>query len=154
MNLGIFVLASRGAGRGLLLASFWLVVLTVQATGIGAYVGSRGQPIAADPAYGAVLGFAAAFTILQVGVWTIPFVWFALTTAEIPPLRVFTALIPSAAAAAVMGLAVAGLQWLLPTDVLAPPSLRLLIFIATGVTVYCLLVYREIATLRDMNSAK
>jgi O-antigen/teichoic acid export membrane protein len=154
MNLAIFVLAARGAGRALLMASLWLVILTVQATGVGAYVGSKAHFTADEPAYGAAVGFAAAFTLLQVAVWTGPFVWFALRSAEIPPRRVFAALIPAAAAAAVMGLVVAGLQWLLPRETLASHSLRLLIFIPAGVVVYSLLMIREIAALRRATTVK
>jgi O-antigen/teichoic acid export membrane protein len=147
-NLAILVLAAHGSGRALLVASGCLLILTLQAAAIGMYFGSRWQPAADEPAYGAAAGFALAFTVLQVFAWCPPFLWFAFRSAGMAPQRLFVALVPAAVAAVLMGLAVGILQWLLPREQLSSPAWRLVIFVGAGVTIYSLVALREIASLR------
>ncbi len=148
MNLAIFVLASRGMGRALLIASIWLLVLTIQTAVVGIYVGRQWFPLGNDPAFPAGLGLAAALTLVQVVVWCGPFLWFAFRSVGVPPSRVAWAMWPACRASILMGIVVYVAQRLLPADVLSP-AIRLLILVAGGGASYGLLVYRELVWLRQ-----
>lgn len=149
MNLGIFVLASRGMGRALLVASLWLLVLTIQAAAAGIFAGRRTLPDAVDPAYPASVGLAAAFTLVNLLVWCGPFLWFTLRSVGVPPLQVFAALWPAARGAALMGAMVYGMKLLLTAQAIDSPAVRLSLLIATGILSYLALNYRELSWLRQ-----
>lgn len=146
MNLSIFVLASRGMGRALWLASIWLLLLVLQAAAVGIYAGHNflgGE----EPAYRASIGLAAAFTLVQVLVWCSPFLWFTFRSVGVSPWRILVGLWPSLRAAVLMGAVVFGLK-LVIAEYISSPLMRLLLLVAAGVVSFVVCGWSEISWLR------
>lgn len=148
MNLTIFVLASRGLGRALLVAAVWLLVLLAQAAAAGMYAGQEFSPAGVGPAYRAGLGLAVAFTLVHLLVWSGPFLWFALRSVDVEPRSVFQALWPAFRAAALMGLLVLAVRFLLEAVAVESPALRLLGQVLSGMLAYGLLAAGELLQLK------
>ncbi|WP_254507754.1 oligosaccharide flippase family protein [Anatilimnocola floriformis] len=144
-NLAIFVLASRGRGRELLIASFWLLALLLQGAAIGMYVGGHN---AGNESLNASLGLAIAFTLVHLFVWCLPFLWFALQIVQVSPWQIARQLWPAARSAAVMGLVVIVTRELVFKQDNYSPSVRLATLVLTGVVTYLLIAAREILQLR------
>jgi O-antigen/teichoic acid export membrane protein len=147
MNLSIFVLASRGMGRALWLASIWQLLLVLQAAAVGIYAGRNFLGGDEEPAYRASVGLAAAFTLVQVLVWCGPFLWFTFRSVGVSPGRILSGLWPSLRAALLMGLIVFGLK-LVVADYVAHPLTRLLSLVVAGVISFAACSWSEIAWLR------
>lgn len=143
VNLATLMLGSRGQGRLLFIAFFWLLVLTVQAAVLGIYAGRQWLP-REEPPYAASIGLAAAFTLLQFIAWTGPFLWVAFRSAGVNPRAVLRVLLPAIGAAAGMGLVVWGVQTGLTMAGLQSPGVRLAILVLTGVFTFAGLALREL----------
>lgn len=147
MNLAIFVLASRGMGRALLLASIWLVLLVLQGAGVGIWVAHSSLVEIADPAYRASLGLAAAFTLVLSLIWSIPFLWFALRNVGVEPVRILRSMLPALRAAVLMGAIVFGLKQVIAESITAT-GIRLPLLVSAGVIGFGICAWSEIAGLR------
>ena len=147
VNLATLMLAARGQGRLLLLAFFWLLVLTVQTAIVGIYAGQQWLPTE-EPPYAASIGLAAAFTLLQFIAWTAPFLWIAFRSAQVNPLSIFDALLPAIRSAVWMGLTVWGVQCGLTMIGVQSAAPRLLLLVLTGVLTYSGLAMRELIWVR------
>ncbi len=143
-NLAIFVLASRGMGRALLVASVWLLLLILQAAAFGMYAGKVWSPANEEPALRASFGLAVAYTLVQFFVWGGPFLWFALRSVGVSPIAIFRNIWPAARAAALMGLLVYGVKMLLDASHAESAGIRLSLLVLTGVASYALLAAREL----------
>jgi O-antigen/teichoic acid export membrane protein len=143
-NLAIFVLASRGMGRALLIASAWLLLLILQGAAFGMYAGQIWSPANEEPALRASFGLAVAFTLVQFFVWGGPFLWFALRSVGVSPVAIAWNIWPAARAAALMGLLVFGVKTLLNASDVESSTLRLFAMVLTGMISYCLLTAREL----------
>ena len=145
-NLAIFVLASRGQGRALLIASFWLLALLLQGAALGMYVG--GHIIGGNESLNAAHGLAVSFTLVHLFVWCLPFLWFALQSVQVSPWLIARQLWVAAVAAILMGLVVYGARELLFAPGDSSPWVRLLVLVLTGVITYLLVAGRKIMQLR------
>jgi len=147
-NLTIFVLASRGLGRALLISSFWLLALLLQGAALGMYAARYGSSFQNDEALQAAYGLAAAFTMVHLLVWCGPFLWFTLKSVGVSPVQIAWSLWPAARAALLMGMIVWGLKELLNAQQIASPTVRLSSLVLAGVLSYALLAAREMWQLR------
>jgi O-antigen/teichoic acid export membrane protein len=143
-NLAIFVLASRGMGRALLISSIWLLLLILQGAAFGMYAGQIWSPANEEPALRASFGLAVAFTLVQFFVWGGPFLWFALRSVGVSPVAIAWKIWPAARAAALMGLLVYGVKLLLDASDVESSAVRLLLLVLTGVAGYGLIAAREL----------
>lgn len=143
-NLAIFVLASRGMGRALLIASVWLLLLILQGAAFGMYAGQIWSPAYEEPALRASFGLAVAFTLVQFFVWGGPFLWFALRSVGVSPVAIAWNLWPAARAAALMGLLVYGVKLLLDASGVESSAVRLLALVLTGMASFGLIAAREL----------
>lgn len=143
-NLAIFVLASRGMGRALMIASVWLLLLVLQGAAFGMYAGQIWSPTNEEPPLRASCGLAVAFTLIQFFVWGGPFLWFALRSVGVSPVAIAWNLGPAARAAALMGLLVYGVKLLLDASDVDSSAVRLLALVLTGMISYFLIAAREL----------
>ncbi|QDU30925.1 Lipopolysaccharide biosynthesis protein WzxC [Anatilimnocola aggregata] len=155
MNLGIYVLSSRGQGRPLVIAASILLILTLQTTGIGYFFGQHFLTGNADPAFRGTFGIAVGFTLLNTCIWCGAFLWFTFRSVGVRPLRVALALLPSLRAALLMGLVVAGLRYYLRDLGVTSAASSLALSMATGMIFYSLAALPEILSLlRDDAKSK
>jgi PST family polysaccharide transporter len=151
INLAGVLLASVGRAGQLLFASVLYCVLLAQGFFAGYYAGGRLWPgdASGESWYGGVIGAAVAFTVVTVGVWLPPFLWFCFRTAGVRTAVVLRALGSAMRAALLMGMVVWGLRRVLLTMEGVPAWLRLVVLVASGVLLYFILARGEIRWFLD-----
>jgi PST family polysaccharide transporter len=147
VNTAGHVLASAGKAGRLLAAMSLLLALLVPSCLAGFHLGRTYlSGVDSDPAIGASVGLAVAYSVVVAIVWGPLYLLFSLRSAELSPSVVLRPLVPALVAALAMGLVVWGVLLIPAIGQLAPLG-RLIVLIAVGVAAYALFACREIAWL-------
>jgi O-antigen/teichoic acid export membrane protein len=145
INLATHVFAAAGRSGRLLAASVLQCLLLAAGSLTGFFLGrTLLVAVMGDAALGGALGMAAAYSVVLVAVWFLPYLWWSLRTAAIEPVAVLAPLWPALRSALLMGLVVWALR-LIPGEASLRPELRLAVAIVVGVATYALLARRELA---------